>query len=230
MDSLTRIVSRMLAPLRRRVELMVARGVLSLVKEGGNLQYVQARLSASETRDGVERFEEYGLASVPLDGCEAVLVFVGGNRGHGLCIGTNDRRHRPTDLQPGETCLYTHEGDRITLKQGRVIEISGGAKVVVNTTDAEINASGSAKVTSPDVSVDCDTATVAASASATIDAPETEVTGNLTVGGDAAVTGKTKAATVEDSGGTLAAVRQAHNTHTHTDSQGGMTSTPSATA
>ncbi|EGJ50257.1 phage baseplate assembly protein V [Desulfocurvibacter africanus] len=249
MDSLVRSVSRLVAPIKRRVELMVARGVLSLVSEGGRLQYVQARLSASETRDNIERFEEYGIASVPLPGCEAVLVFVGGDRGHGLCIGSNDRRYRPTDLQPGETCIYTHEGDRVHLKQGRIIEINGGAKVVVNTTDAEINASGSATVTSPAVSVDCDTATVTASASATIDAPATTVTGDLAVGGNvtaaglvgaagygigapgAAVAGAVTAAVVQDASGTLDSVRQAHNSHTHTaPSGGGPTSGPSVTA
>lgn len=139
-------LSRLLAPLRTRLANVVARAVVQLVHDGGHLQVAQLGVLAGETREGCERFQEYGFTSVPLPGAEAVVVFVGGRRDHGLVVAVDDRRYRPTGLEPGEVCLYSQHGQRITLKKdgaielepasGKSIVLAGGAAAVARVGDA----------------------------------------------------------------------------------------------
>jgi len=110
--------------LARRARLSVARGILNLVNDGTGIQLGQVSLMANEVRSNMERFQEYGLTSNPLPGAEAAVIFVGGERGHGLIIAVDDRRYRLTGLQNGEVALYTDEGDSIILKRGRNVEIN----------------------------------------------------------------------------------------------------------
>ncbi len=119
-------VTRLLAPLRNRIANMVARAVVQLVADGGKLQALQLVVGADETRDGCERFQEYGFTSMPLAGAEAVVLFVGGRRDHGLVVAVDDRRHRMAGLEAGEVALYTNAGQSIVLKADGSIEIGGG--------------------------------------------------------------------------------------------------------
>lgn len=119
---------RLLAPLKRRVMLMVARAVVGLVNDAPAMQELQISLFAGETRGAVERFQNYGFTSAPHPGAEAAVVFVGGNRDHGLIVAVDDRRYRITGLQNGEVAVYTDEdqgadGCRVVLRRGNVIEI-----------------------------------------------------------------------------------------------------------
>ncbi len=119
-------MNKMLAPLRNRVANMVARAIVQLVNDGAKIQLVQLGVLDGETREACERFQEYGFTSVPLAGAEAVVLFVGGRRDHGLVVAVDDRRSRPTGLAAGEVALYTDEGDGITLKRGQFIEVGNG--------------------------------------------------------------------------------------------------------
>jgi phage baseplate assembly protein V len=130
-------VTRLLAPLRNRIANMVARAVVQLVADGGSLQALQLVVGADETRDGCERFQEYGFTSVPLAGAEAVVLFVGGRRDHGLVVAVDDRRHRMAGLEAGEVALYTDEGDHVLLSRGRVVTITAGTKIVLDAPDVE---------------------------------------------------------------------------------------------
>jgi phage baseplate assembly protein V len=114
-------VTRLLAPLRIRIANMVARAVVQLVNDGAKLQVLQLGVLEGETREGCERFQEYGFTSVPLAGAEAVVLFVGGRRDHGLVVAVDDRRYRKKDLQPGEVALYHHAGPFVLLKSDRVV-------------------------------------------------------------------------------------------------------------
>lgn len=116
-------LNKWLAPLRRRVMLMVGRAVLCAVQDDAKIQRVQISLLEDELRDQVERIQQYGFTSHPHVGAECVAVFVGGNRDHGLVIAVDDKRYRLTALQRGEVALYTDEGDKIHLKRDRNIEI-----------------------------------------------------------------------------------------------------------
>lgn len=124
------VFNRLIGPIRRRVRLMVSRAVLSAISDTAGLQLVQVKLLDGEVRDGVERFQNYGMTSVPLPGAEGVMVCVSGNRDHGVVIAMDDRRYRIKALQPGEVALYTDEDKephkhRIIFKRGGEIEVLG---------------------------------------------------------------------------------------------------------
>jgi phage baseplate assembly protein V len=108
----------------------VGRCVLAAIKDGAPAQLAQVSMLAGEVRDNVERMSDYGFTSVPLPGAQGVVVFVGGERGHGVVIATGDSRYRLKDLQPGEVAIYTDEGDKIVLKRGNTVEVTTHTLVV----------------------------------------------------------------------------------------------------
>lgn len=112
-------LQRLLGPLRTRVANLVARAAVSLADDSAKLQLVQLAVLDGETRDGCERFQEYGFTSVPEEGAEAVVLFPGGRRDHGLVVAVDDRRHRPTGLAAGEVAVYNRHGLILLLKSGR---------------------------------------------------------------------------------------------------------------
>lgn len=116
---------RFMAPLTSRVRLMVARGVVKLVDDARKMQSLQLSVQADVVRDKVERFQEYGFTSVPLKDAEAILLAVGGNTAHLVCVAVDDRRYRPTTgLQPGDVGMYRlDEGFLIKLLAGQNVEL-----------------------------------------------------------------------------------------------------------
>jgi phage baseplate assembly protein V len=98
-----------------RVRGLISRAVVEKVDEE-KLQAVQVSGIDDELRDGVERFGEFGLASVPPKGSECLLLSVGASRAHLVIVAVEDRRVRPTTLQEGEVALYTDNGVRIYCK------------------------------------------------------------------------------------------------------------------
>jgi phage baseplate assembly protein V len=122
-------VLKLIEPLRRRMALMVARGVVSVVNDSLKLQNVQVKLLSGEVRD-YERIQQYGFTSVPLETAEAVAVCIDGDRDHGIVIAVDDKRYRIKGLQGGEVALYTDEGDKIHLKRGHKIEMIAGTALV----------------------------------------------------------------------------------------------------
>jgi len=117
MSDVLRLISKAVKPLRDRVMLMVARGVVRAVNDAGGLQLLQLDLLADELRDKVERIQNYGLTSHPHPGAVAAVVFVGGNRDHGLAIAVDDRRYRLVGLAEGEVALYDDLGQVVHLKR-----------------------------------------------------------------------------------------------------------------
>lgn len=217
---MVRVFSKLIQPYARRIRLTVSRGIVRLVNDALKLQEVQIALLADETRDQVERFQNYGLTSVPLSGAEGVFLSVGGSRDHGIVIAIDDRRYRLKGLQPGEVALYDDQGQMIKLKRGKAIEITG-----------------------------CDTLIATCAVSATLDTPlvtctgDLQVQGNITVDGNVTAQGDMQAANVAaiaamtaatvtgstsiaDPTGTMAAMRAIYNSHTHpeTGTGGGITS------
>lgn len=119
---------------------MIARGVVAMVNAGSKMQGLQLRLTAGEVKGGVEHFEPYGYTSHPLPGAEALVVFVGGDRSHGVAIVVGDRQFRLQGLEPGEVALYSDEGDTLIFKRGRKVELNTGSFVVNATEQILLNA------------------------------------------------------------------------------------------
>ncbi|MFA6971625.1 MAG: phage baseplate assembly protein V [Gallionella sp.] len=128
-----RTISKMIAPVSRRLRLTVSRAVITLVNDSLKTQRMQLSLLDGEVMDGVERFQEYGFSSVPLPGCQAVMVCIGGSRSHGIVAATEDGRHRVKGLLPGETVIYDDLGQKVYLsRNGIVIDGAGLPLNIIN--------------------------------------------------------------------------------------------------
>lgn len=125
-------LNRLLAPLKTRIANMVARSVVQLVDDSTRMQMLQIGALAGETREGVERFQNYGFTSVPLEGAEALVLFVGGRRDHGMAVAVDDRRHRMKGLEKGEVAIYSKFGSSIVLRKNGDIELTAATKFVFN--------------------------------------------------------------------------------------------------
>ena len=139
-------VREMMGGIEGRVRGMVARAIVRLVDDARRAQELQIELLADESQDAVERFQNYGLTSVPHAGAEALVVFAGGLRSHGVVLAVEDRRYRLTGLEDGEVALF----DDI----GNVIKLGRDAISVTAVTRLTVEA--------PAIEVTCDTADVTA--------------------------------------------------------------------
>lgn len=120
MDNRTRrAVQSMIEPLRRRAAMMVARAVVSLVKDDESRQTLQAEILEGELRDDIERAQDYGFTSHPLAGCDAIIVCAAGAREQAIAVAVDDRRYR-LQLQPGEVALYDDRGNKVQLLRDMV--------------------------------------------------------------------------------------------------------------
>lgn len=141
MAGLTReMLQRMLQPLQARISGLIARGLVTAVKDGTDLQNLQITVLAGETSDDLERFQQYGFTSVPHDDGEAehLAAFLGGDRSKGVIFAVEDRRYRMKNLANGEVALYTDEGDYIHFKRGQIVKVKAGSKCQIDTPTAKV--------------------------------------------------------------------------------------------
>lgn len=114
-------IDRTLAPIRRAIGNMLARGTVALVNSASKMQALQMRILAGEVKDAVEHFEPYGFTSNPQPGAEAVTLFFGGDRSHGVAIVVADRRYRLTALASGEVALHDDLGQKVHLTRSKIL-------------------------------------------------------------------------------------------------------------
>ena len=134
---------KLLAPLKRRIQLMLSRAVVKVIYDSYKLQNVQVTLLSGEVMDDVERFQNYGFTGHPPQGSEAIVASLGGSRSHAVVICVENREFRLRNLQKGEVALYTDEGDVIHFKRGNQILIDSAHTVNVNGA-TEVNVNGGA--------------------------------------------------------------------------------------
>lgn len=108
----TEAIKRLLAPLFNRVLLMIGRAVILAAENTADGQRLRLGLLAGEETESVEQMQEFGFASRPPKGAEALAVFLGGDRAAGMVVATEDPRFRPWGLEPGEVAIYSM-GDRL---------------------------------------------------------------------------------------------------------------------
>ena len=129
-------VQRIISTLRSKVFLAIGRGTLKTSDNTKNTAKMQGEFLKGEIISDIEKMEEYGFSSNPEAGAQIVAIFVDGNREQGLAIRTHDRRYRPTDLQPGEACMYHKNGSRILMKSDGSIEVDSTVGITLKTGDA----------------------------------------------------------------------------------------------
>jgi len=170
------------AAAHRRIMNIMARGRVTKVDDSEGIQLHEVRLLKDEAKTRVERFQQYGLTSVPKADAECVVLFPGGSREHGIILSVDDRMNRIRGMQPGEVCLYTDEGDYIALQRGN--------KLYIMTSRLELGASGDVIVTAQeDASFNGVHVTIKGALKITLDCPNIELAGNVTIKGDLQVDG-----------------------------------------
>ncbi len=140
---------KLLAPLKRSISMMVARGLIQLIEDGGTRQSVQVQLLADEIAPDVERFQDYGLTSNPHPGAEAIFLAVVGSRTQGVVIRVEDRQYRLAGLASGEVALYDDLGQTVWLKRDGIYIDTPGKVIATAQGDVTVSAGGTAEVTAP---------------------------------------------------------------------------------
>lgn len=117
--------------LASRVSSMVgwARITASAALEGKGVRRVQVRFDESDIQDERPLAGWYGFASRPKPGADAVVVYLGGNRGLGIVIATNDRRYQ-IELDEGEVALHDDLGSRVHLRRSGDIDLAPASGTV----------------------------------------------------------------------------------------------------
>lgn len=110
---------KVLAPLRRRVLLMIGRAVLRAVDDAGGLQRVQVEGFAGELLSDRDRWQAYGVTSHPHPGADALILSPGGQRSAAAIL-VDDRRYRLKALAAGEVALYDDLGQVVRLKRNGI--------------------------------------------------------------------------------------------------------------
>lgn len=146
-------MERLLAPLKRRIRLSIATGLVKLVNDAGGLQVLQVSGLVGQVGDDVNRYQNYGFTSVPLPGAQGVFLAVGASGEHLVAVAVDDARYRKKGMEPGESAQYNHLGDYIVIKNGRIIEVFAGAKVDVTAPEAVFNCSVKVTLNTPLLSV-----------------------------------------------------------------------------
>jgi phage baseplate assembly protein V len=113
----------------RRLALIVGHGRITIGDDSGQAQVQQVQFSDRELQDDIPRVAEYGFTSMPLVGCQALVVFVGGERSNGAIVGTHDERHRMRNLQPGEVAIHDDLGQSVYITRAGIV-VDGGGKPI----------------------------------------------------------------------------------------------------
>jgi len=96
----------------------LVRGILTGMVEGA-VKLFSAAGRSGESFSGREVFQHYGFTSRALAGAEVIVVRDGN---HIVVVAEDDRRYRIA-LEGGEVAIFSHEGDKVHLRNGRVIEV-----------------------------------------------------------------------------------------------------------
>ncbi len=127
----------MIAQVWRRVQLMIAQGVGTLIGR----DRIQATVLSGETLNNLARVEPYGFSYLPLPGCQAYLAFPAGDRSFGLALVIGDRRYQ-VELSPGEVALHDDLGQVVHLHRAG-IRVATPLSCRIEAADIELHASHS---------------------------------------------------------------------------------------
>lgn len=124
----------------------ISRVMVETTNDATGIQQVDAMGHSSESLPELEHFHPYGFTSNVLpptgqrgqrEGPEALALFPGGDRSHGVVMPASDRRHRRRNMQPGEVALHgqrAQNGDQnaVHIYEDRIeISVPAGKKVIV---------------------------------------------------------------------------------------------------
>jgi phage baseplate assembly protein V len=173
-------------------------GRIAVIDDSGPLQLVQFVEGAigdgmqDRVSDKVRRVTDFGFASSPPLGSEAIALRRAANRSHSVVFATSHRPSRPKNLKPGDAGIYDVRGAKVMLTaDGLLIDCAGLPAAIQNASTVTIAASDKI-VLDGDVEM---TKTL-------------KVSGEITADGDGSAVG-------------LGALRDAYNAHKHGDVKAG---------
>ena len=151
----------------RRVMMLAGMSRVTSLSDQGNVQKVQVQ-TPLDLRNDTLRFAEFGFSSGLPNGTDVIVLSLGGDRSAQVAVASNHNGFRHEGLQPGEVVIYNQWGLYVKLKEDEIeIEAKGQKVNINNASDVTVHASGTV----------------------TIDAPDTNLTGNLTVAGMTTING-----------------------------------------
>lgn len=115
--------------LQRRVQNMIARGVVTNVDDALKMQALGVDLEDGFKATKVEHWHPYGLTYHPHAGAEVLAFALGGNRDHMVILPGADRRYRLQNLAAGELAVHDDQGQRVHFKRDGV-HVQTSKKVV----------------------------------------------------------------------------------------------------
>lgn len=214
-DDLHPKLLRWISSLKESVKLMIRRCRLGTVTDENKTQVFEIEIFKGETRSGVERIQEFGFSSVPPEGGQAIVVFLGGEGSHPAIVATDDRRYRPREKDPGDVTIYT---DR---------DVDEEHHIYLGSKDRYIRVRGNEIFIKSDAltRVECENAEVDAKRLITLKAGDKTI-----VDSDLHCTGSIKAAKdITDKGISMARMRSVYDGHVHPENDnGGPTSSPTS--
>lgn len=114
-------LQRMMAPVTRRLRLMVGRCLLVAVNDGLQRQNVQVRLLSGEVADEIEHYQQAGFTSVPLPGAVGLFLASGGKRSGLAALLLENKEKRLKNLKAGDAAIYhIGEGHHLVLQENGV--------------------------------------------------------------------------------------------------------------
>ena len=157
----------------------IERGTITASKNDDQLRELQVQLQDSYVQDELEHLEPYGFSSEPHcdKQTDAMVAFLGNQRGHGIVLSVTDRRYRITQMKTGEVCIYDDKKRHVYLKQDG-IEIDGAdSPITVKTTNSvtinaaaniNLNASANVSIKATQISLDADNINITAKSNVTV--------------------------------------------------------------
>lgn len=193
--------------LYQQFKTLIRQGRLAGLDDSKHTQTAQVELFDGEIVNQVERVQNYGFTSNPSAGGVYVMN-IGGKSNQPVIIVVNDDAARVKLENGNDVAVYHAEGHKILLTQSGEIRaectrliVDAAESVEVNTADAIVNADA-----------------------VMIDAPDTYMTGSLTVDGAVSFGGGGKITGDLDVSGDVKSKGVSLPHHKHTDSIGGKTS------
>jgi phage gp45-like len=117
----------------------------------GKIQTARIEATENDSKDAVERHQDYGFAGNPVDG-EGLVLHIDG---HTVIIRKDRIAERP-QLDPYEVSVWHKEGHKMTFKAGKLIEVEcdrfvlkAAQSVEIETPQMLVKASGKLRVESP---------------------------------------------------------------------------------
>ena len=157
----------------------IERGTITASKNNDQLRELQVQLQDNYVQDELEHLEPYGFSSEPHcdKQTDAMVAFLGNQRGHGIVLSVTDRRYRITQMKTGEVCIYDDKKRHVYLKQDG-IEIDGAdSPITVKTTNSvtinaaaniNLNASANVSIKATQISLDADNISITAKSNVTV--------------------------------------------------------------